>query len=160
MRNVAFTVSSVSSASPPSITPAPTATGRFRPVAMCLDGVSGVACPAGSAAGAGSPLALPSGLGSSGVMSVVLTRRSVYAGLSDLEQLGFLVLEQLVDLRDVGVGQLLQLPLGTAHLVLARLAVLDHLVQRVLGVPPDVADADAAVLRLGPGGLDVLPPTL
>src|SRR5215469_6682173 len=75
---------------------------------------------------------------------------------SHLEQLGFLVLEQLVDLPDVGVGELLEVTLRPAHLVLAGLAVLHHLVQRVLGVAPDVADGDAAVFGLGTGGLDVL----
>ena len=57
-------------------------------------------------------------------------------------------------MRDVPVGGLLELLLGTAHLVLAGLAVLGQLVQRVLGVPADAADADPGVLGLAAGNLD------
>src|SRR5580658_5873403 len=75
-RNVALTVNSVSSARPPSATPTPIATGRFRPVAIGCRVVSSGA------------------------------RRT-----SDLEELGFLVLEQLVDLGHVAVRQLVKLAL-------------------------------------------------
>src|SRR5690606_8934168 len=44
---------------------------------------------------------------------------------SDLEQLGFLVLEDLVDVCHLPVSDLVQLPLGPAALVLAGLPLLD-----------------------------------
>src|SRR6266542_4310845 len=47
--------------------------------------------------------------------------------------------------------------LGAATLVLTRLAVLDELVERVLGVTAYVADGHPALLGLVPGDLDVLP---
>jgi hypothetical protein len=46
-----------------------------------------------------------------------------------LEELGFLVPEQLVYLADVVMGEVFEFPLRPAALVLARLAVLDQLVQ-------------------------------
>src|SRR5690606_19306790 len=57
---------------------------------------------------------------------------------SDFEQPGFLALEQLVDLRDVPVGEVVELFHRTMDLVLTGLAVLHHLVQDVLGVTADV----------------------
>src|SRR5262250_517589 len=70
----------------------------------------------------------------------------MWAGESDFKQFGFLMLEQLVHLRDVGVRQVFQFPLRPAYLVFARFAALDELVERVFGVPADVADRNAAVL--------------
>src|SRR4029077_19690585 len=52
------------------------------------------------------------------------------AGRSDLKQFGFFMFEQLVHLRDVGVGEVLEFPLRAVHLVFARVAALDQLVQR------------------------------
>src|SRR5690606_4272991 len=75
---------------------------------------------------------------------------------SDLEQLGLLVLEHLVDLGDVLLGELVELLLRPPGLVLADLALLDQLVEGVLGVAADVAHRDAAVLRLRPRHLHVL----
>src|SRR6516164_4122475 len=129
MRNVALTVSSVSRARPPMPAPTAIAAGRLRPVLIVRVGG----------------------------LCVVLTGLSFGTrGPSDLEQLGFLVLEQIVDLGDVAVGQLLQLALGAPDVILADIAVLHHLVEGVLGVPPDVTDADPRVLGLGARGLDVL----
>ena len=68
---------------------------------------------------------------------------------SDLEQLGFLVLEQLVDRVDVLLGQRVELLLGAGAVVLADLAVLDELVELLLGLAADVADRDLGVLGLG-----------
>src|SRR5690606_41586099 len=78
------------------------------------------------------------------------------AGRSDFEQLGFLDLQQLVDLGDVLLRDVVELLLGPPDLVLARVAVLHHLVERLLGGAPDVADGDLGVLALAPGDLDVL----
>src|SRR5512144_1689335 len=77
-----------------------------------------------------------------------------------LEELGFLVLEQVVDGLDVPVGDLLELLLRPHHLVLARVAVPGELVERVLGVPAHVPDRNARLLGLVPGDLDVLPAAL
>src|SRR4029079_16751172 len=59
---------------------------------------------------------------------------------SDLEQLGFLVLEHVVDLVDVLLGQAVQTLLGRTDLVLAELAVLQRALEVLLGVPAHVAD--------------------
>src|SRR5690348_17893902 len=82
------------------------------------------------------------------------------AGRSDLKQFRFFMFEQLVHLRDIGVREVLEFPLRPAPLVFASVAGLDQLVQRVLGVPPDVADGDLALLGLAVGDLDVLPAPL
>src|SRR5262249_4316548 len=115
----------------------------------------------GGYGGAGSPPMIGGGLGGVGPpgrdrgkpghvrysrTGTGLGRSDWVGGHLDLEELGFLVLEQLVHLRLVGVSEIVELALGAVHLVLARVAVLHHLVQRVLGVPPDVPDRDAAVL--------------
>src|SRR3954447_16752647 len=68
------------------------------------------------------------------------------AGTSDLEDLGFLGLQQLVELRDLLVGELLELRLGAVLLVRAGLPGLLELAQVVHAVAADVADRDAAVL--------------
>src|SRR5262247_1256995 len=70
---------------------------------------------------------------------------------SDLEQFGFLVLEHVVDLRDIPMGQVVELLLGAVHLVLTRLAILGQSVEGVLRVPPHVTDGDSGVLRLVAG---------
>src|SRR5690606_37600129 len=78
-------------------------------------------------------------------------RRRVRGGSghrSDFEQLGFLVLDQVVDLVDVLVGGVLQLLLGAAHLVLTGLAVARDAVQLLHRLAADVADRDARVLAL------------
>src|SRR6478672_1728199 len=79
---------------------------------------------------------------------------------SDLEQLGFLVLEQVVDLVGVGLGHRVEALLGPGHVVLADLAVLLELLQALLGRAADVAHRDAAVLGLAARELDVLLATL
>src|ERR1700683_5646904 len=131
-RNVTLTVNSVTSARPPSPTPTAMATGRLRPVR-----------PGRCAVTSGS---LTSELMTSELLtSELLTSELLTSGsmpTSDLEKLGFLVLEQLVHLRDVALGQLIELALRAAAVVLARVAVLDQLLDRVLGVPPDGADGD------------------
>src|SRR3954462_14284842 len=73
---------------------------------------------------------------------------------SDLEQLALLVLDRLVDLVDVLRGQVLELLLRAAHLVLARLAVLGDAVELLLGPPAHVAHGDLGVLALAAGHLD------
>src|SRR4051812_40473948 len=50
---------------------------------------------------------------------------------SHLEEFGFLVLDQVVDLVHVAVGGALQLLLGARHVVLAGVAVADDAVQLV-----------------------------
>src|SRR5215470_10865621 len=104
-RKVALTVNRVTMARPPSSSPTPSAAGRFRPArtgarAPGVPSAPGTASPAGP-----SP------------------------GTSDLEELGFLVLEQLVHLSYIGVGELVEFPLGPVNLVLARFPALDQLVE-------------------------------
>src|SRR6266704_1587852 len=99
----------------PSSSPTPSAAGRFRPTR------TGARAPAVLS----SPGTAPAGPSTA---------------TSDLEELGFLVLEQLVHLPHVGVGQLVEFPLCPVNLVLARFPALDQLVECVLGVPADVAD--------------------
>src|SRR5829696_883906 len=124
-------------------TPTPMAAGRLRPARLRRSG-----------GGTGSI-----GTGSSGEE---LSRSADWSGVicepnpSHLEELGLLVLEQLVDRRHVALGDLLQLLLGPGDVVLADLAVLGHPVELVLGVPADVADRDLGVLGLAVGDLDEL----
>src|SRR5580658_8669593 len=128
MRKVALTVNSVISAPATRATPTAAATGRLRPVVMPF-GLGEAVSPDAEAAPAGADV--PGGASSEGAPEGVV--REVLTP-SHLEELGFLVLEQLLDLADVGVGQVLELTLGAAHVVLPGLAVLHQLVQRVLGV--------------------------
>src|SRR4249920_27710 len=86
-RKMAFTVNRVTRARPPSTTPTPSAAGRFRPAR------TGVRAPS-----------VPSSPGTTG-------SAAPSAGTSDLEEFGFLVLEQLVHLPHVGVGEIVELPL-------------------------------------------------
>src|SRR5690606_1219 len=79
---------------------------------------------------------------------------------SELEQLRFLVLEHLVDVRDLPVGELVQLALGPPAFILAGLAVPDDPVELLLGLAADVADGHAGLLGLVPGELDHLPAPL
>src|SRR5215472_5654589 len=58
----------------------------------------------------------------------------------DLEDVFFLVLEQLVELANPGVGHLLELHLGSVLVVRAGVAGLLELAQVVHDVAPDVAD--------------------
>src|SRR5690606_15426149 len=81
-------------------------------------------------------------------------------GTSDLEQLGFLVLDQVVDLLDVLVGQRLQLLLGLVDVVLADLAVLLQPLQLFLGLTPQITHDDLGVLPLAAGDLHHLAPAL
>src|SRR5690554_3192330 len=59
---------------------------------------------------------------------------------SDLEQLGFLLLEGLVDLRFLRVRELVEVLLGPSHLVLGDPSVLGQRLQLVTGAAPQVAD--------------------
>src|ERR1039457_864089 len=77
-----------------------------------------------------------------------------------LEELGFLVPEQVVHLPHVGVGEIVEFPFRPVHIVLACVTALDELVQRILGMPADVADRDLAVLGLVPRDLDVFLPAI
>src|SRR6516165_4474699 len=113
MRKVAFTVNRVTRARPPSSSPTPTAAGRFRPARA-----AGWA-PVGLSFSASAGPVFPASAGSA----------APSAGTSDLEEFGFLVLEQLVHLPHVGVGEVVKFPLGPANLVLARFPALDQLVE-------------------------------
>src|SRR5687767_12326205 len=77
---------------------------------------------------------------------VAPTRPGDRASGSDLEQLLFLLLERLVDLRLLGVGELVELLLGTGDVVLGGVAGLREPVELVAGGPAQVADGDAPVL--------------
>src|SRR5215469_6220766 len=167
-------------ASPPSSSPTPIAAGRFRPARApvvpsfpasagpALSASAGAVFPA--SAGAAVPVSagavVPVSAGAAVPVSAAAAFRASAGsaapstGTSDLEELGFLVLEQLVHLPHVGVGEIVEFPLGPVDLVLTRFPAFDQLVQRVLGVPADVADRHPAVLRLVPCDLDVLPPAL
>src|SRR4051812_7881749 len=118
---------------PASSRPTPTAARRSRPA---LD--AGGSATAVAAASAGGP---------SGEASFIVVARS------DLEQLGFLVLEHVVDLVDMLLRHRLELLLGARALVLADVAVLDELLERRLGVAAHVAHRDLGVLGLGVGHL-------
>src|SRR6478736_1382463 len=75
---------------------------------------------------------------------------------SDLEQLGFLVLQDLVDLVHVLLGHAVEALLGRAHLVFTELAVLERALEVLLGVATYVANGDLGVLGLAARQLDVL----
>jgi hypothetical protein len=114
--------------------PTPIASGRFRPARPGGGGASGA--PGGCGApGAGGGLSGTAGglSGTAGGISrtarVRPRRREPRGDLSfdtasDLEQFGFLVLKQVVDLGDIPMGQLVELLLGAPDLVLACLAIL------------------------------------
>src|SRR3954467_7590096 len=83
------------------------------------------------------------------------------AGGSDLQNLFLFLLQEVVDLVRVVVGQLLHPFLGAALLVAANLALIDELLQVMHDVTADVADGYAAFLRHLLGDLDeLLPPLL
>src|SRR3712207_5953910 len=65
----------------------------------------------------------------------------------DLHQLGFLVLAGLVHVRDVLVGQLLELVRGPPHLVFGHLMALLQLAQLIMAVAADVPNGDAPFLH-------------
>ena len=71
-----------------------------------------------------------------------------------------LVLHGLVDAVHVLLGEVVELLLRAAHVVLARLAVLGDAVELLLGAAADVADGDLGVLALGPRHLDQVAPAL
>src|SRR5579884_1705678 len=85
---------------------------------------------------------------------------SAGSATSDLEDLFFLGLQQLVELRDAEVGDLLQLDFGPVLVVRAGLAGLFELAQVVHDVAADVADRDAALLGDVADDLDQLLATL
>src|SRR5262245_52866080 len=75
---------------------------------------------------------------------------------SDFEQLGLLVLDQIVDLVDVSIGGALQLLLRAPHLVLAGLTVAGDAVQLLHRFAADAAHGDPGLLALATGDLDHL----
>src|SRR6478672_5301249 len=77
--------------------------------------------------------------------------------LLDLEELGLLVLQEVVDLGDHLVGALLELFLGAVEIVLAELAVLFEPFELVAGLATDVAHRDPRFLGLGAHDLHQLP---
>src|SRR4051794_39868704 len=99
----------------PSTTPDKIATGRLRPARLVLGGV--VSSPIPADAGGVSEELMAGG-----------------CEVLDLEQLGFLVLEHLVDLVDVLLGDAVEPLLRAGHVVLPDVAVGTELLQRLLGV--------------------------
>src|ERR1700733_724424 len=171
MRNVDLTVNRVTTGAMPSSRPMPMATGRLRPgrdagagsvlagsvLAGSVLAGSGVADSASPLGGGGGWVAPGESERRGGFVSSVREKSTSGPGSwrskLDLEEFGFLVFEQLVDLRHIAVGEIFEFALSPAYVVLARVAVLDQLVEGVLGMPPDIADGDAAVLGLMPGHL-------
>src|SRR5215210_1535022 len=149
-RKAGFHTYSDSRMTAPSATATARAAGRLRPARLRRSGGATTSIGTGSS---GEVVAAPSPVGCCAAGSVFGSASTVVSS-SDLEQLGFLVPEQLVDRADVLVGDLFELLLTAPRLVLADLAVLDQAVEPVLGVPADVADRDLGVLRLLPGDLD------
>src|SRR5690606_17725485 len=68
------------------------------------------------------------------------------ADRSDRHQFLFLRLDHLVDVLDRLVGDLLDLVLGAAHVVLGDLLFLQQVLDLLVGVAADVADRDLGVL--------------
>src|ERR1035438_391132 len=141
-RNRTLMVNRVSRARAPKARPTASAAGRLRPARPDLRSPP--------LPGSSSRPGWPSGPGPS--------RRP--EGNLHLEELGFLVPEQVVHLPYVGVGEVVEFPFRAMHIVLARVAGLAELVQRVLGVPADITDRDPAVLGLVPHDLDVFLPAI
>src|SRR5436190_8002810 len=83
-------------------------------------------------------------------------RESGVCSPSDLEDLGFLALQQLIDLLRVVVGELLDALLRAVLLVLADLALVDELLEVVDRVAADVAHCDAPLLGHPAHDLDEL----
>lgn len=121
--------------------PTPIASGRFRPARPGGGGASGAPGGCGTPGAGGGLPGTGGGLsGTAGGISgtgggisrtarVRPRRREPRGDLSfdtasDLEQFGFLVLKQVVDLGDIPMGQLVELLLGAPDLVLACLAIL------------------------------------
>src|SRR5207244_854169 len=121
--NAGFQNASESAMAARSTTADATAFGRSRPARPCSFG-TGSFCTWSSGAG-----------------------RSAWV-ISDLDELGFLVLEEVVDLVGVGLGHRVETLLGARDVVLADLSVLLQLLQALLGVPAQVADRHATVLGL------------
>src|SRR5438309_8162684 len=121
-------------AMPPSSAPTAIATGRLRPVLLPAEVGSGSAGGAEPLAGPGSLTWSAAPLSCCSCSGLAEPDSSCPRRNLDLEKLGFLVLEQLVDLAHVAVRELVELALGAAAVVLAGLAVLHQLVDRVLGV--------------------------
>src|SRR5688500_2770835 len=84
-------------------------------------------------------------------------RQPPLRGYSNLEDLGFLRLEQLLDLGDLAVVQLLQLLLGVLDVVLGDLV---QLLEPVAGVGARVTDGDASFLGELVHDLHQIPPPL
>src|SRR5262249_12381316 len=78
------------------------------------------------------------------------------SGASDLHDLRFLVLQQLVERLRVVVGELLDTPFPAPFFIIADLAVLAELLQVVHGVPSNVSHRDLALLRELPDDLHEL----
>src|SRR4051812_1102966 len=79
---------------------------------------------------------------------------------SDLHDLGLFGLQRVVELGHARVGELLELLLGAALVVLAGLAGVLELAQVVHHVAADVADRHATLLGDVPDDLDELPAAL
>ena len=73
---------------------------------------------------------------------------------SDLHQFLLFLGEQLVDLRDVAVGELLHLVLRLALGILGELLVLEQGLDLGVGVAADIADRDPCALAFVADDLD------
>jgi hypothetical protein len=114
--------------------PTPIASGRFRPARPGGGGASGAPGGCGTPGAGGGLSGTAGGISGTGggisrTARVRPRRREPRGDLSfdtasDLEQFGFLVLKQVVDLGDIPMGQLVELLLGAPDLVLACLAIL------------------------------------
>src|SRR4051812_2495714 len=148
------TVSNATRTTAPIASPTPIAIGRSRPAREGLRSCAGSSSAAGSAEPAGS--ADRAGAGRRG--------RDAEEGMdsvtSDLEELGFLVLHEIVDLRHVAGGHAFELLLGPLLLVLADLPVLDDALQLVHRGAAHAADGDLGVLALAARDLDHVPAPL
>src|SRR6516225_6324341 len=104
------------------------------------------------------PLRAPA---TAGLASATTIRLMAETEPSDLHHLFLFLRDDLVDLRDAGVGLLLDPVAGALVLVLGDLLVLEQGLELLVRVAPLVADGDLVVLALGLHLLgDLLPPLL
>src|SRR3954452_16087013 len=151
------TVSSATRTTAPIASPTPIAIGRVRPARGGLGSSAGSSSAAGSAGSAEPP-------GSADRAGAGRRGRDAEEGMdsvtSDLEELGFLVLHEIVHLRHVAGGHALELLLGPLLLVLANLPVLDDALQLVHRGAAHAADGHLGVLALAARHLDHVPAAL
>src|SRR5690606_684065 len=96
--------------------------------------------------------------GTDATVALVAVMRS--ADRSDRHQFLFLALDHLVDVLDRLVGDLLDLVLGAAHVVLGDLLFLQQVLDLLVGVAAHVADGDLGILALAGDDLGQVAATL